>query len=952
MATPIQLKHSSQEGRVPDAGVLTNGELAINTKDVKAYIKNSDGQVVQIAGADNPTTDGRYVKLEGDDVTAQEITGTAGLKTAGLLESASGVKLSGGDSGIGTGLYSTSGDSDLNVCATNNIIIEANNRIKTLSGIASAAWGGAWNATLSSEATIDYGGNLRFAAAVAVADADFNDVDVDSQFVAYAATKSNSTPNLNGPPIVKGFCATNAFRRHSTGLTYGFYGDLPTDAENNFNFYADADAPNFFKGNTYIGGDTVRNTLELWKSTLTEEQLEQYEAGALAIPETVSDPDNGFFARHWYYNQQNEETQALLDSGELKYPRQFAAETFTDTFELGVTTNINLNSNGLGEFKGGVKVTGGNLNAVNTGFYSTGDNVRVAAAEQNVGVFAENGVGLGGNTDSDSNVHITQQAFPDKTKRNGLQITKSGNGNGTGMIGANVVLSPDDNATADIKGLQVRPPLAAQGRTIGGEVYGYAADVNLSYFDGTADQNTFGFYSDLAENTNARNNWNFFANGSAPNYFKGIVESEGGVKLLGGSLPTDRSSGLFATYPADTTGSRLHLYATDANTGLPRVCFHSTGSRVGLNVVSNIQSYVQVGGDWSYSDSNSNNYALWIAPGTVKNTASTSIRLCSTRFPGNTKGLIRDIRHFHNHNTDSSISDVYGYWSSISKGADGVTNRYNFYAEGSAANYFAGKTYFNINADNENITGEANIYTKCSSSASDDSGIEIISTNSGSNAARKAIRFTKVDRTGAETTAEAGFIQVLQGVGAASGLQINGGTNGSVTWTSDYRLKSDIVSISSAADKIKQLNPVNYTIAGIPNVNGFIAHEVQEHVPQAVTGIKDETKAIGTLTDYDGTVLKTEVDEPEELTYEEKVEATPYVPPVEATYDEEGNELTPGTPEVDATYTTVTRTRSWTATGTRPVYQTLDQTKLIPLLTKALQEALERIEVLEAAAAG
>jgi hypothetical protein len=49
---------------------------------------------------------------------------------------------------------------------------------------------------------------------------------------------------------------------------------------------------------------------------------------------------------------------------------------------------------------------------------------------------------------------------------------------------------------------------------------------------------------------------------------------------------------------------------------------------------------------------------------------------------------------------------------------------------------------------------------------------------------------------------------------------------------------------------------------------------------------------------------------------------------------------------------TVTRTRSWTKTGDRPVYQGVDQTKLIPLLTKALQECLERIEVLEAAAAG
>ena len=43
----------------------------------------------------------------------------------------------------------------------------------------------------------------------------------------------------------------------------------------------------------------------------------------------------------------------------------------------------------------------------------------------------------------------------------------------------------------------------------------------------------------------------------------------------------------------------------------------------------------------------------------------------------------------------------------------------------------------------------------------------------------------------------------------------------------------------------------------------------------------------------------------------------------------------------------VTRTKTWTATGTQPRYQGVDQTKLIPLLTKALQEALDKIETLE-----
>ena len=87
-------------------------------------------------------------------------------------------------------------------------------------------------------------------------------------------------------------------------------------------------------------------------------------------------------------------------------------------------------------------------------------------------------------------------------------------------------------------------------------------------------------------------------------------------------------------------------------------------------------------------------------------------------------------------------------------------------------------------------------------------------------------------------------------------------------------------------------------------------------------GVKDEEEAIGTLADYNGSVLETEVTEPEELTYTENV-------------------------ETEGVTTATVRTRTWTATGTRPVYQGVDQTKLIPLLTKALQEVMAKNEELE-----
>ena len=104
MSVDIRLKHSAQAGRVPDAGSLKSGEVAINTRDVKAYIKNADGQVVQIAGADNPTTDGRYLRID-SGAGAQTVQSTDDTKFEGLIDADGGVRVGiRGTSTVVTGL--------------------------------------------------------------------------------------------------------------------------------------------------------------------------------------------------------------------------------------------------------------------------------------------------------------------------------------------------------------------------------------------------------------------------------------------------------------------------------------------------------------------------------------------------------------------------------------------------------------------------------------------------------------------------------------------------------------------------------------------------------------------------------------------------------------------------------------------------------------------------------
>jgi hypothetical protein len=106
-------------------------------------------------------------------------------------------------------------------------------------------------------------------------------------------------------------------------------------------------------------------------------------------------------------------------------------------------------------------------------------------------------------------------------------------------------------------------------------------------------------------------------------------------------------------------------------------------------------------------------------------------------------------------------------------------------------------------------------------------------------------------------------------------------TSGSSTnydTSSDYRLKENVDYDFNALDRVTQLKPARFNFIADEDttVDGFLAHEVQDIVPEAITGEKDAV-------------------------------------------DDEGN----------------------------PEYQGIDQSKLVPLLTKAIQEQQEQIEALQ-----
>ena len=126
--------------------------------------------------------------------------------------------------------------------------------------------------------------------------------------------------------------------------------------------------------------------------------------------------------------------------------------------------------------------------------------------------------------------------------------------------------------------------------------------------------------------------------------------------------------------------------------------------------------------------------------------------------------------------------------------------------------------------------------------------------------------------------------------------------------SSDYRLKENVSYTFDATARLKQLKPArfNFKTDADTTVDGFLAHEVSSIVPEAISGTKDATRDVGTIKDADGKVVDENVIEAEK---------------------KDG--------------------QTWEKTATENVNQGIDQSKLVPLLVKTIQELEARITALE-----
>ena len=97
--------------------------------------------------------------------------------------------------------------------------------------------------------------------------------------------------------------------------------------------------------------------------------------------------------------------------------------------------------------------------------------------------------------------------------------------------------------------------------------------------------------------------------------------------------------------------------------------------------------------------------------------------------------------------------------------------------------------------------------------------------------------------------------------------------------SSDYRLKENIVSLTGAIDRLKQLQPKRFNFIGIDEtIDGFIAHEVNPVAPYAVSGEKDAVKKELMLDedgkeqfDENGEIIERQVIDPQGVDYSKLV---------------------------------------------------------------------------------
>ena len=184
---------------------------------------------------------------------------------------------------------------------------------------------------------------------------------------------------------------------------------------------------------------------------------------------------------------------------------------------------------------------------------------------------------------------------------------------------------------------------------------------------------------------------------------------------------------------------------------------------------------------------------------------------------------------FAGKSTDSS--NVYATWGAIKGAKENATSA-------NIASYLAFSTRANGGGNTEKmrITSAGSV---CIGGTTATAKFNLIGTG-GSN-----VQIQNNIASGTGTIVSIGFINDNGLIGSIQA----GGSSTTYATSSDYRLKENVEYEWSATERLKQLKPCrfNFITDAEKTFDGFLAHEAQEVVPEAVTGTKDEVDDDGNI---------------------------------------------------------------------------------------------------------
>ena len=404
----------------------------------------------------------------------------------------------------------------------------------------------------------------------------------------------------------------------------------------------------------------------------------------------------------------------------------------------------------------------------------------------------------------------------------------------------------------------------------------------------TGATNNYGFYSNIASGTGR---WNFYANGTANNYFNGNVG-------IGTTTPSEKLRVVGASgspqFGAGTAGNAVFINSFDSG-DLYMTASTVNSTTFGFGSASNIPMFFLTNNTERMRIDTSGNVGIGTSDPTtgarlvINNTAGASAPSLALLNSGNYNAQIglgvltgfgdtvginarqaSGLVVFGTNNTErmridssgnvgigtsSPATDLHIFRSGTTTVASRISNGSvsmqtyvdaNFCVTGTITN----NPYIIITNNTERMridsSGNLLVGTTSSSLGASVNGFAVLGTTSFAQSAPSANANCVLYKPA--SAAQTAFIFFNTNNTFIASITQNGNSAVAYNTTSDYRLKNDVTPMENALAKVALLKPVNWKwkVDG-SHGEGFIAHELSEVIPYAVTGEKDAVNEDGSI---------------------------------------------------------------------------------------------------------